>query len=67
MTIQAEGNYAKAVALRDRLGVVRPVVKHALDRLVGVPVDIEPQFTTADELVAGASPAQGAAPPVGGR
>jgi len=53
MTMQAEGNYAKAVALRDRLGVVRPAVKRALDRLTTVPVDIEPQFTTAEELLAG--------------
>jgi hypothetical protein len=62
MTIQAEGDYAKAIALRDRLGVVRPVVKQALDKLVGVPVDIEPQFTTADELVAAASGQRAAAP-----
>jgi hypothetical protein len=54
MTMQAEGNYAKAVALRDRLGVVRPVVKRALDKMSAVPVDIEPQFTTAEELPAGA-------------
>jgi hypothetical protein len=53
MTMQAEGNYAKAVALRDRLGVVRPVVKRALDKMDAVPVDIEPQFTTADALLAG--------------
>ena len=53
MTIQAEGDYGKAVALRDRLGVIRPLVKRALDRLVAVPVDIEPRFTTADELMAG--------------
>jgi hypothetical protein len=60
MTIQAEGDYGKAVALRDRLGVVRPVVKRALDRLVAVPVDIEPRFTTAAELLGG-SPAGAAA------
>jgi Peptidase family M49 len=54
MTLQAEGDYAKAVALRDRLGVVRPVVKRALDKLTAVPVDIEPRFTTADELLASA-------------
>jgi hypothetical protein len=53
MTIQAEGDYGKAVALRERLGVVRPVVKRALDKLMAVPVDIEPRFTTADELLAG--------------
>jgi hypothetical protein len=52
MTIQAEGNYGKAVELRDRLGVVRPVVKKALDRLTAVPVDIEPRFVTASKLLA---------------
>jgi hypothetical protein len=63
MTMQAEGDYAKAVALRDRLGVVRPVVKRALDRMDAVPVDIEPQFTTANELLAG--PAIKTSSPVG--
>ncbi len=48
MTIQAEGNYAAAKALGDRLGVVRPPVQAALDKLTGVPVDIEPRFTTAE-------------------
>ena len=52
MTIQAEGNYAAAKELRDRMGVVRPPVKAALDKLLTVPVDIEPRFTTADQLVA---------------
>ncbi len=47
MTLQADGNYVKAKDLIDRLGVVRPDVKKVLDRLVGVPVDIEPRFTTA--------------------
>ena len=51
MTIQAEGDYAKAKALGDRLGVVRPPVQKALDKLLSVPVDIEPRFTTAMELV----------------
>jgi hypothetical protein len=51
MTIQAEGDYAKAKALGERLGVVRPVVQKALDKLNAVPVDIEPRFTTADELL----------------
>jgi hypothetical protein len=54
MTIQAEGNYAKAKELGERLGVVRPVVRKALDRMTTVPVDIEPRFTTADRLVADA-------------
>ena len=55
MTIQAEGSYAKAKALGDRLGVVRPPVKRALERLTAVPVDIEPRFTTAQRLVAAAN------------
>jgi hypothetical protein len=52
MTIQAEGDYAKAKALGDRLGIVRPPVQQALDRLQSIPVDIEPRFATADQLVA---------------
>jgi hypothetical protein len=51
MTIQAQGDYAKAKALGERLGVVRPEVQKLLDRLASVPVDIEPQFTTAEHLV----------------
>jgi hypothetical protein len=54
MTIQAEGDYEKARALRDRLGVVRPPVQRALDELAGVPVDIEPVFSTARQLLAAA-------------
>jgi len=34
--------------------VLRPEVQKALERLKGVPTDIEPQFVTADKL-AGAS------------
>jgi hypothetical protein len=51
MTMQAEGDYAKAKALGERLGVVRPAVKRALDKLSAVPVDIEPRFTAAARLV----------------
>ena len=51
MTIQAQGDYEKAKALGDRLGVVRPAIRQALDKLAAVPVDIEPRFTTAAELV----------------
>jgi Peptidase family M49 len=50
MMIQAEGDYAAAKALGDRLGVVRPPVQRILDRLADIPVDIEPQFKTADQL-----------------
>src|SRR6195256_3874891 len=58
MTIQAEGNYAAAKNLRDRMGVVRPPVQKALDSLLTVPTDIEPRFTTADQLVAEANGAR---------
>jgi hypothetical protein len=51
MTIQAEGDYAKAKALGERLGVVRPEVQRVLDKLRSVPVDIEPQFNTAYRLL----------------
>jgi len=52
MTLQVEGNYAKAKDMITRLGVVRPEVQKVLDRLSGIPVDIEPKFTTAIELTA---------------
>ncbi len=50
LTLQAEGSYPKAKALIETLGVVRPQVQRVLDRLAGVPVDIEPRFTTAATL-----------------
>jgi hypothetical protein len=50
LTIEAEGNYARAKDLGERLGVVRPAVQRALDQLTAVPVDIEPRFTTAERL-----------------
>jgi hypothetical protein len=50
LTIEAEGSHAKARALLDRLGVVRPEVQRVLDRLSDVPVDIAPRFVTAEEL-----------------
>jgi hypothetical protein len=53
MTIQAEGNYAAAKALGDRLGVVRPPVQALLDKLADVPVDIEPRYPTAEQLLGG--------------
>ncbi len=50
MMLQAEGDYAKAKDLIDRLGVVRPEIQKVLDKLADVPVDIEPKFTTASGL-----------------
>src|SRR3954468_7701331 len=50
MTIQAEGDYAKARELGERLGIVRPEVQKALEKLESIPVDIEPRFVSADQL-----------------
>jgi Peptidase family M49 len=51
MTLQAEGNYEKAKALLPHPGSIKPEVERALDKMGGVPVDIEPKFTTAEQLV----------------
>jgi len=52
MTIQAVGDYAAAKQMIEKLAVIRPPVQAILDRLKDVPVDIEPRFTTANELLA---------------
>ncbi len=65
MTIQAQGDYAKAKALAERLGVVRPPVARALRKLAGVPVDIEPRFTAAQRLLASSSSSTGSRPATG--
>jgi hypothetical protein len=53
MTLQAAGDYAKAKDMLARLAVVRPEVQKVLDHLQGVPIDVEPRFTTAAKLLAG--------------
>src|SRR5262249_43385118 len=50
MTIQGHGDRAAAVALLQKLAVVRPPVQAILDRLKDVPVDIEPRFVSVDKL-----------------
>jgi hypothetical protein len=47
LTIEAEGSYDKAKAMLDKYSLIRPPMKDALDRLTGVPVDIEPIFPLA--------------------
>jgi hypothetical protein len=47
LTIEAEGSYAKAKAMLDKYGLIRPAMQKALDKLSGVPVDIEPNFVLA--------------------
>jgi hypothetical protein len=51
LTIEAHGDYAGAQKMLNRLAVIRPEVHRALDRMSHIPVDIEPVFVTADELV----------------
>ena len=48
LTIQAEGDAAKAKELIATRAVIRPPVQKILDRLAAVPVDIEPRFTVVD-------------------
>jgi hypothetical protein len=51
MTIQAEGNYEKAKAILPRPDSIKPEVLQALKKMGDVPVDIEPKFVTAEELL----------------
>jgi hypothetical protein len=55
MNVQAAGDGAKAAELLRVRGAIRPEVKAVLDRLTKVPVDIEPRFVTADQLLAAAA------------
>jgi Peptidase family M49 len=54
LTLEATGDYAGTKKLMSEMMMLRPEVQKALERLKGVPTDIEPQFVTADKL-AGAS------------
>ncbi|MCI0350799.1 MAG: hypothetical protein L0Z53_15345 [Acidobacteriales bacterium] len=58
LTLEATGDYAGAKKMLTVLAVLRPEVKRAIDKLVDVPTDIEPNFVTADKLapVKAASP-----------
>jgi hypothetical protein len=38
--------------MMEKLAVVRPQTQVVLDKLKGVPVDIEPRFVTAEQLLA---------------
>jgi hypothetical protein len=62
MTLQASGDVARARAWLGEMGVVRPEVKRVLDKLTGVPVDIEPRFTAAEKLLAERAEAPSASP-----
>jgi hypothetical protein len=50
LTIEAEGNYAAAKAMLDKLAVVRPPVAKAIEGLADVPVDILPVNVTEQQI-----------------
>ena len=52
MTMQAVGDYGAAKQMLEKLAVVRPQTQAVLDKLTAVPVDIEPRFVTAEQLLA---------------
>jgi hypothetical protein len=51
MTMQANADYAAAKQMVETLAVNRPPVQAILDKLKDVPVDIEPRFVTAAQLL----------------
>lgn len=50
MTLQAHGDYEGVKSLMARMVVIRPEIQRILDQLGQVPVDIAPQFVTANTL-----------------
>jgi hypothetical protein len=50
LTLEATGDYAGTKKLMSEMMMLRPEVQKALERLKGVPTDIEPVFVTADGL-----------------
>jgi len=44
LTLEAEGDYARAGALLERYGTVPPELRDAIGQLDGVPVDIRPEY-----------------------
>jgi hypothetical protein len=50
LTIEAQGDYRSAQRMLESLGVIRPAVQKAIDGMTHIPVDIEPQFLTAEKL-----------------
>ena len=50
LTLEANGDYAAAKKMLDELAVIRPATQKVLDNLKGIPVDIEPQFVTANAM-----------------
>jgi hypothetical protein len=51
MTMQANADYAAAKQMVEKLAVNRPPTEAVLNKLKDVPVDIEPRFVTANQLL----------------
>jgi len=50
LTLEATGDYAGAKKLLSEMGGIRPPVAAAIEKLKDIPTDIEPVFTTAEEI-----------------
>ncbi|HWR15094.1 MAG TPA: hypothetical protein VN577_09705 [Terriglobales bacterium] len=50
LMLEANGDYAAAKKMLDEMVVIRPATQKALDKLKGIPVDIEPRYLTANEI-----------------
>jgi len=50
LMLEANGDYDAAKKMLDKLVVIRPGTQKLLDKLNDIPVDIEPQYVTADEI-----------------
>ncbi|HET9794281.1 MAG TPA: hypothetical protein VFS34_07450 [Thermoanaerobaculia bacterium] len=50
LTLEATGDYAGAKKMMTELAVLRPGIVKTIDRLAGIPTDIEPIYTTAEAL-----------------
>jgi peptidase M49-like protein len=55
LTIEATGDYAKAMAMMSTYVVIRSDVQKALDKMKNVPNDIRPEFVTAMALTTAAA------------
>ncbi|MGQ0508129.1 MAG: dipeptidyl-peptidase 3 family protein, partial [Myxococcaceae bacterium] len=53
MTLQSKGDRAKAEELIGTLGVIRPEVKKIIDQLKNVPIDIQPRYVSAKQILEG--------------
>src|SRR6185312_3462650 len=62
LTMEAVGDYSGGRQMLDSLGVIRPEVQRALDRLNHIPTEIEPIFVTADQIAPPGNNEPGAAP-----